>query len=157
MALALLARVGARYVALLETRPLATKSLTAAAIAAAGDVLCQKLAPPDQATVTRSLKRARSADVEAPNCGDEVHPRPPAPGLWRWDAARTARMGGYALAVTPAVHYWYAGLARTFPSSPLKRMLSDQVRVCTWLRMRSERSLLVHTKFAINCDAVAKL
>jgi hypothetical protein len=139
MALALLARAGARYVTLLETRPLVTKSVTAAVIAAVGDVVCQKLAPP---TVTRrgSLKRARSADVEAQDSAaehtdddddddDEGHPRAPPPdSIWHWEAARTARMGGYALAVTPAVHFWYAALARAFPGSPLKRMLSDQVR-----------------------------
>lgn len=129
------------YAARLDARPIATKSLTAGAIAAGGDLLCQHLqsraAGPvggtggGDAPAGPPGKRRRplpELDVAAGR-GDAAAPRAPPPAaVARWDARRTARMGLYALAVTPAVHYWYGALARWFPASPLQRMLADQVR-----------------------------
>lgn len=82
-----------------------TKTLTAVAIASAGDVACQVLE-----------QRAR-------NERDEEHPQRQGINL-----ARTARMAIFTSAVTPPVHFWYAFLTRRFPTSPLLRMVADQVR-----------------------------
>lgn len=89
------------YAVQLVRRPVLTKTVTAVIITAAGDAACQ------------ALERR-----EAVRRGD----RPP-----RYDIPRTVRMGTWALLMTPAVHLWYASLMTRFPTSPLKRMLADQL------------------------------
>ena len=108
------ARAFSAYGAALASRPVLVQSVTAAVIAGAGDVVCQ----------------ARAA---------EPSPRSRAPRAGRgWDAARTARMAAWALAVTPVVSKWFSWLGRAFPTSPLQRMLADQLlftplNVCAFL------------------------
>lgn len=145
----MISRILAWYTRLLDVRPIATKSVTAAVIAMAGDVLCQVLQD-HRARSERAKRRMQSddsvvydAEAASVSVGDtywgSLHaPLPrvvnigmlavpiPASLAW-WDVKRTARMGLYSLAVTPAVHYWYGWLQRTFPVSPMKRMLSDQL------------------------------
>jgi protein Mpv17 len=122
MLLRLLARAASAYGAALVARPVVTKSATAAVIAAAGDLTCQALlraaAPP------RSPPPLGAVVVVA---ADTDEGEPPTAPHSRWDAARTARMTLWALAVTPLVHKWFGWLGRAFPSSPLQRMLADQL------------------------------
>lgn len=117
------------YTGLLERRPIATKSVTAAVIAAVGDAACQylqlKREGQEESSSQDSAKRKRPAYL---SLGGML--TLPLPSLVsQWDATRTARMGLYALGITPGVHHWYNALNRAFPTSPMKRMLSDQVCV----------------------------
>ena len=90
-------RVLASYNASLTKRPIATKTLTAATIAAAGDLACQYL----------------------------THDRPSEELHVDWK--RTGRMVLFNLGVTPLVHYWYLGLTARFPHSPVRRVVADQL------------------------------
>ncbi len=82
-----------RYNESLKTRPLLTKSVTAAVMASLGDALCQIVLQPSQFDFERTLRFAGPAFL----------------------------FGGVA------GHYWYAGLCRWFPNSPLIRTVVDQI------------------------------
>ncbi|KAI9015358.1 hypothetical protein DFJ74DRAFT_679871 [Hyaloraphidium curvatum] len=99
----------ANYLVLLDAHPLRTKALTAAAIAATGDVCAQ---------IIEHRRKAR-ATARA--------------GAWHWDRRRTARLGFYGLAVGgPITHLWYLvleaiyGASATLRSS-LAKMATDQI------------------------------
>ena len=88
----------ASYSRLLTTHPIVTKTVTASAIAAAGDVACQVL--------TAEKPREFSASA--------------------LDKHRTFRMVVFTCGMTPLVHHWYLRLSGWFPNA-FHRMLCDQV------------------------------
>jgi protein Mpv17 len=77
---------------LLETRPIATKSLSAATIALCGDLLCQ-------------WSERRSAAAEDGGGWPLAAPPPAAPPR-ALDLRRTAAMVAWTLLITPGVHHW---------------------------------------------------
>jgi protein Mpv17 len=123
------ARAFSAYGAALASRPILVQSVTAAVIAGAGDVVCQARARGDADVVCQACARGDA----------EPSPRSRAPRAGRgWEAARTARMAAWALAVTPVVSKWFSWLGRAFPTSSLQRMLADQLlftplNICAFL------------------------
>jgi len=97
----------------LTTRPRVTKALTAAAIAAAGDVLCQ-LATAGRAHADGASESAAAAAAAAAPAGSA--------GL---DLGRTAQLAAFQLLMAPCVHEWYGLLAAHAPS-PLAMTVFDQ-------------------------------
>lgn len=94
-----------RYDAALQAWPRLTKTVTATAIACAGDVACQ------------------AAQSRAPA---HAHGAGPEPQLQSWDSDRTKRFAVFTAFMTPLVHHWYLFLGRRF-AHPLARVAADQL------------------------------
>ena len=106
-----LARVWAAYNRGLVERPVLTKAVTSAVLAAGGDVCAQRL------THRGAVRAARASDAPAP--------------AFAWDGARTARLALLGFCFTgPTVHHWYGLLERWRPGATraalLSKVLADQ-------------------------------
>ncbi|KAJ3280221.1 hypothetical protein HK104_000819 [Borealophlyctis nickersoniae] len=94
-----LVRAWKRYLTLLETRPLITKSISAFVIGGVGDIIAQSIDPP-HAPVQSHLEKSSDL-LTAPD------PKPKLPGFV-WDKDRTLRLSLYGLVfAAPITHGWY--------------------------------------------------
>ncbi|GJP39336.1 hypothetical protein CLOM_g23717, partial [Closterium sp. NIES-68] len=94
------------YLRCLDSRPVITKSITAAIIFGAADVTSQKL--------SHSI-----LDPPATSSSDESTDQ-----QLQWDAFRTARMAAAGLLLSgPTLHLWFTRIARVIPGTDVPRVL----------------------------------
>ncbi|KXS10765.1 hypothetical protein M427DRAFT_158774 [Gonapodya prolifera JEL478] len=116
-----------RYLTLLETRPIATKAVTASAIAAAGDVLAQAI----ESRAATKPSPFNNASATSGSSTPSHHRDSDARMAW-WSPSRTLRLASFGfLFAGPVTHYWYITLDRLVsPSmtarSALLKMAIDQ-------------------------------
>lgn len=119
-------RLWRSYNALLLSRPLATKTVTAVCIGALGDTTCQLLEKRQRKLLALAAALERQEKEGRRQEEDVLSLRPPL-AEEHIDIKRTLRFATWIALVTPIVHHWYRFLTLRFPGSPLKRMVTDQV------------------------------
>ncbi|KAJ3336807.1 hypothetical protein HDU93_002122 [Gonapodya sp. JEL0774] len=98
-----------RYMDLLASRPLATKSLTSAIIAGAGDIVAQAI----ESKLETSDSKPSSSNWLPPE--QSKSDSNPTNFLSRWSPQRTIRLASFGfLVAAPFTHYWYILLDRMF-------------------------------------------